>query len=54
MAQGEALGPLESGLDDYGDRSAFAQAWVAELRQELQEALQKESAEYIVNRTDKT
>jgi hypothetical protein len=44
MQQQSWLGGREL-LDDYGDRSAFAQARIAELRQELQEALQKKSAE---------
>jgi hypothetical protein len=44
MQQQSWLGGREL-LDDYGDRSAFARARIAELRQELQEALQKKSAE---------
>jgi hypothetical protein len=44
MQQQSWLGGREL-LDDYGDRSAFGQARIAELRQELQEALEKKSAE---------
>ena len=44
MQQQSWLGGREL-LDNYGDRFAFAQLRIAELRQELQEALQKKSAE---------
>jgi hypothetical protein len=44
MQQQSWLGGSEL-LDNYGDRSASAQVRIAELRQELQEALQKKSAE---------
>jgi hypothetical protein len=44
MQQQSWLGGREL-LDDYGDRVAFAQMRIAELRQRLKEALQKKSAE---------
>ena len=44
MQQQSWLGNREL-LDDYGERFASAQVRIAELRQELQEALQKKSAE---------
>ena len=44
MQQQSWLGGSEL-LDNYGDRATFAQVRIAELRQELQEALQKKSAE---------
>jgi hypothetical protein len=44
MQQQSWLGGLES-LDNYGDRVAYAQMRIAELRQRLKEALQKKTAE---------
>jgi hypothetical protein len=44
MQQQSWLGGLES-LDNYGDRIAYAQMRIAELRQRLKEALQKKTAE---------
>jgi hypothetical protein len=41
MQQQSWLGGLES-LDNYGDRIAYAQMRIAELRQRLKEALQKQ------------
>jgi hypothetical protein len=44
MQQQSWLGGLEA-LGNYGDRVAYAQMRIAELRQRLKEALQKKSAE---------